>query len=222
MVAHQDTVYDSEKGYLASPGKLASIVSRAPAHFPWESANKGVSISIKLDAEPSSEVAPSISDNVSNAPENGTSPALISTVSPSVKTPVGEASKAVVSQMAVNAATGIAADAVAAGKGVIDTAQGKLAVVGALAQTPTELGNLVKPGMDVAIQKAVDSGVTIDKAMPSAVFSGKDGVNSIAAVIKDTTAATAALTQSLQQSKDQLIASGVLTGNETSTSGATG
>ena len=220
LSAHTDTVYDSEKGYLASPGKLTSIVSRAPAHFPWEAAGKGIAIDIKLDAPETTTSVPTMASDV--APSKTTSPALISTVSSSIKTPLGEATKAVTSQMAVNAATGLASEAVKTGMGIVDTANGKLAVVGALAQTPKELGALLKPGSDIAIQKAIDSGADISKAMPSAVFSGKDGVNNLNALTKDNTAAVNTFTSSLDEAKKKLISTGVLKGNETSTSGATG
>jgi hypothetical protein len=44
--AHTDTLFDKDKGWLAAPGYLLSIVSRAPAHSPWASANQGVDVKI--------------------------------------------------------------------------------------------------------------------------------------------------------------------------------
>lgn len=46
LVAHTDTLFDKGKGWLASPGYLLSIVSRAPAHTPWASANQGVDVKV--------------------------------------------------------------------------------------------------------------------------------------------------------------------------------
>jgi hypothetical protein len=46
LVAHTDTLFDKVKGWLASPGYLLSIVSRAPAHTPWASANQGVDVKV--------------------------------------------------------------------------------------------------------------------------------------------------------------------------------
>ena len=46
IVAHTDTLFDKIKGWLAAPGYLLSIVSRAPAHSPWASANQGVDVKI--------------------------------------------------------------------------------------------------------------------------------------------------------------------------------
>ena len=46
IVAHTDTLFDATKGWAASPGYLLSIVSRAPAHSPWASANQGVNVTV--------------------------------------------------------------------------------------------------------------------------------------------------------------------------------
>jgi len=46
VVAHTDTLFDKIKGWLAAPAYLLSIVSRAPAHTPWASANQGVDVKV--------------------------------------------------------------------------------------------------------------------------------------------------------------------------------
>ena len=46
IVTHTDTLFDKIKGWLAAPGYLLSIVSRAPAHSPWSSANQGVDVKV--------------------------------------------------------------------------------------------------------------------------------------------------------------------------------
>ena len=46
LVAHTDTLFDKIKGWLAAPAYLLSIVSRAPAHAPWASANQGVNVKV--------------------------------------------------------------------------------------------------------------------------------------------------------------------------------
>ena len=50
LVAHTDTLFDDTKGFAAAPGKLMSIVSRAPAHSPWASAGQGVDIKVSYNA----------------------------------------------------------------------------------------------------------------------------------------------------------------------------
>jgi hypothetical protein len=46
IVAHTDTLFDKVKGWLAAPAYLLSIVTRAPAHTPWASANQGVDVKV--------------------------------------------------------------------------------------------------------------------------------------------------------------------------------
>ena len=46
IVAHTDTLFDKVKGWLAAPAYLLSIVTRAPAHAPWGSANQGVDVKV--------------------------------------------------------------------------------------------------------------------------------------------------------------------------------
>jgi hypothetical protein len=46
IVTHTDTLFDKIKGWLAAPGYLLSIVSRAPTHAPWSSANQGVDVKV--------------------------------------------------------------------------------------------------------------------------------------------------------------------------------
>jgi hypothetical protein len=54
-----DTLYDSEKGYMAAPGKLTTIASRAPAHAPWANAGQGVDVQVDLGADANFPDAPS-------------------------------------------------------------------------------------------------------------------------------------------------------------------
>ena len=59
LVAHTDTLFDDVKGFAAAPGKLMSIVSRAPAHSPWASAGQGVDVKVNFSASASLPSAPS-------------------------------------------------------------------------------------------------------------------------------------------------------------------
>lgn len=59
LVAHTDTLYDDVKGFAAAPGKLMSIVSRAPAHSPWASAGQGVDVKVNFGSGESLPGAPS-------------------------------------------------------------------------------------------------------------------------------------------------------------------
>jgi hypothetical protein len=63
LVAQTDTLFDATKGFLAAPGKLLSITSRAPAHVPWTNANQGVNVQVSLSADSQLPSAPSTAVN---------------------------------------------------------------------------------------------------------------------------------------------------------------
>ena len=222
---HTDTLFSSKAGYTPAPKKLSSIVSRAPAHFPWDAAGKGVDVTTDLNAPsnaptPPSSVVSQINANVPAAPDNPTTPSLQSTVPTVVATTTGSidapAASAMASQMAVTAATGPGGQAVQAGAGVVDTGTGLKASIGNFAATPSQLvdsGHL-KPGSDYAINASVASGLGLKAAMPPNLFTGKDGINNVDDLVKSTTAQTNIAVDSLNQAKTSLTKLGVLNGNE--------
>lgn len=230
VVAHTDTLGDAKKGYAPAPGKLASIVSRAPAHSPWAGAGQGVDVKVDIGAEASLPAAPAPAVVAANAaapeaPAEKTSESLAATVPPvdaASKTLDKATTGAVVSQMAVNAATGSATkDAVTSGVGFIKDAAGKVstAAVGALALTPSQLveSGHIKPGADKAINMALTSGKPLDVAMPSNVFTGKDGIGSLSSFMETTKNQIAPATALLKKGEDQLKSVGLLKGNESPT-----
>jgi len=85
VTSHADTLFDSAKGWAAAPGKLPSIVSRAPAHSPWINAGQGVAVSVNNNASanfpsPPSPTVAAANATTSAAPKNPPSPATLSTV----------------------------------------------------------------------------------------------------------------------------------------------
>ena len=85
ITSHADTLFDSGKGWAAAPGKLPSIVSRAPAHSPWINAGQGVAVSVNNNASanfpsPPSPTVAAANATTSAAPKNPPSPATLSTV----------------------------------------------------------------------------------------------------------------------------------------------
>jgi hypothetical protein len=227
LIAHTDTLYDSKKGYAAAPAKLQSIVSRAPAHSPWAAAGQGVDVKTDMSAEsqlpPSpSPAAKAVNNSASPTPPASTSPAVSATA------PVGQAASpsmdkattgAVVSQMSVNAATGPAKNAVAQTAGVVETQGTKVAAVGAMAMNPTQMAEagVIKPGADAAANKLIAEGKSLTEAMPTNVFTGKDGVKSVGDFAKNVPAQAAAATKLLGQAEGALKSTGVLTGKESPT-----
>jgi len=223
-IAHTDTLFDASVGFAPAPGKLMSIVSRAPAHAPWANWGQGVDVKVDLGAEGSLPSAPSASvAAVNNAvPPEPSSPVTVATAStaPNVG-PVSEAldsntTGAMVAATARDAATGPAANAVASGAGVVDTVSGKVAAVGTMAMTPAQLesANIIKPGSAPLVENAIKSGATIEKALPPNLFTGTNGVTNLPSFVKNPVAQVTAQVTNMQKSQTALTNAGVITGKE--------
>lgn len=232
-VKHTDTLYDEKKGFAAAPGKLTSITSRAPAHAPWLDANKGVDAKTTLSASanfppPASSQLDKINQSAPPAPLSPATPTVVTTVpnvaasnatnATSIDKPT---SNALVSQMAVNAATNpITSTAVKQSVGTL-LANGSpvSAIMGSTGLTPEQVATSghIKPGMEVAINAAIASGNTLENAMPATVWTGKDGVNSLNDFIKNQNVQVSATQTLLDKSKTALVSQGLLTGNESPT-----
>ena len=225
--AQTDTLFDKDKGFLAAPGKLLSVTSRAPAHAPWANAGQGVDVKVNIDAD--SQLPSSPSDSVSSATSTGISANTISTAAATVasvpnSTSISSAldtgtTNAVLGAAATCSATGAASDAVLQGAGVVQTANGAVASIGAYAQTPSQLMNsgILKPGTPTMINSLVGSGSNIASAMPSNVFSGQPGASTLTQFVSNPAAQTASMVNNMQQNNTALQVAGVLAGNESST-----
>jgi hypothetical protein len=230
IVAHTDTLYDETKGFAPAPGKLPSIVSRAPAHSPWANANQGVDVKVDMGASSNLPSAPSAGLAQVNTSTEGssitpTTPSVAATV-PNTKA-VSKAidtatTSAVISQMALNASTGLTKDAIKSGAGIVNVSGTKVASIGQLGLTPDQLvtAGILKPGSEVAINAAIQSGKTLSQAMPSNLFTGKDGINSLQNLISSTPAQTNAAISLMKKSESALQSAGLLTGKESGTQAA--
>lgn len=226
ITAHTDTLYDEEKGFIPSPGKLLSVVNRAPAHQPWVNANQGVDVKIDFSASTNLPSAPSetiarINTQATATDSISTNSALVSTV-PNLN-PVGNpldkvTTATLVSQMAVNAGTGATKNIIPQTAGVLDTNGQKVAVIGSLGLTPTQLedSGYFKPGSAVAINAAISNGKTLEQAMAPNVFTNKDGISNFNSLVKNQNAQASAAASLLGKSEMGLISEGVITGKESS------
>ena len=228
LIAHTDTLYDSKKGYAAAPAKLQSIVSRAPAHSPWAAAGQGVNVKTDMSAEAAMPSEPSPAAKAVNAaaaptPATPTSSSVAATAPVSAQAPSSGVDKAtnstVVSQMSVNAAAGAAKDAVAKTAGVVEVAGTKIASVGAMAMNPTQMveAGVLKPGADTIANKLVAEGKSLTQAIPTNMFTGKDGVKSVGDFAKNVTAQAGAATALLGKAEKALKATGLISGKESPT-----
>lgn len=222
--AHTDTLFDATKGYAAAPGKLLSIVSRAPAHAPW--ANWGQGVDVKTSTNASSELpsppAPAVAKT--NAAVAGAAPATVTAATSATVPPVAAVSAAIdknttaamVGAVAKSAAEGPAKAAVAAGAGVVQTAQGAVAAVGSLAQTPQQLqdAGIIKPGAAALVNSLVQGGANVTAAMTNNLFTGKPGAETLTKLVQNTGAQVQAQVELFQKSQTALTSAGVMTGKE--------
>jgi hypothetical protein len=228
IVAHTDTLNDATKGWLAAPGKLLSIVSRAPAHAPWASANQGVDVKVNNNASAALPAAPSPAVAAANASAGSaevTAPvsvAVASTVPPSsaISAALDKNTTAIMAaQTSTLAAKGLAADAVKLGAGVVKTANGDVAAVGAMAQSAAQLeaGGVIKPGAAALVEKNIKDGMSVAKALTPNLFTGKDGATNLASYVNNPVAQVATQVATFTQAQTALVQTGLITGKESGT-----
>jgi len=227
IVAHTDTLNDATKGWVAAPGKLLSIVSRAPAHAPWASASQGVDVKVNNNASAALPAAPSPAVAAANAgagaPTNPVTAAVASTVPPSSAISAAldkNVTGTMVAQLSTLAATGPAAAAVKLGAGIVQTAAGPVAAIGAMAQSAAQLeaGGFIKPGAAALVDNLVQGGKTVQQALTPNLFTGKDGAASLTSYVNNPVAQVAGAVQTLQQAQSALTTTGLITGKESGTS----
>lgn len=133
LITQTDTLHDEQKGFIAAPGKLLTVTTRTPAHYPWSNAGQGVDVKTTLDAVKSLPVTPSSGVQKANQEgvASGATPPAIATVAsaPDTKTISKSMDKtvtnAVMGSVATGAATGVAKSAVRSGAAIVDTATSK-------------------------------------------------------------------------------------------------
>lgn len=244
IIAQTDTLYDQEKGFMAAPAKLLTIASRAPAHAPWANAGQGVNVKTKLDAASALPAAPSPA--VENTAKAGIvtnpQPPAVATVASTPPAPPASASMdkgttaAAISSVATTTATGPAAAAATQGAAAVPAPPGgatdKVAAVGPLGLTPTQMVNsgTLKPGADTLINGLVSAAkeVTtvasaisgaindIEEAFPSTLFTAVPGANDLTNFVVDVAAQTNSLVNNMQKTQNVLTDIGVLSGKESS------
>jgi len=229
LVAQTDTLFDQSKGFMAAPGKLLTITSRAPAHAPWANAGQGVDIKTSMNANDNLPAPASSAISAVNQAAQTTNPippaAATVASAPSAIPPVSAAigkntTAAAIAQTATQAAQGPLAAATTQGAAIIQTAQGKVAAVGALAQTPSqlELGGVLKPGASTIVNTLVQSGANVEHSFSSSVFSGSiPGAANLTSLVQNTNAQATAVVTTYQKAQTALGAAGALTGKEAAT-----
>ena len=227
VMAQTDTLFDKSKGWAAAPGKLLTIVSRAPAHSPWANANQGVDVQSNNDSDASLPAAPSasvatVNNTITSSPTAPTDTSLIATV-PDASAASGSLDASTTASMIGATAATAAATApsvIQAGTGITKDAAGNVtAAVGTLAQTPAQLetAGILKPGAGATINRLVQNGTSVTDAMTPNLFTGKAGAQSIESYVKNTAAQISAQISNIQSAQAGLTQSGVITGKESPT-----
>jgi hypothetical protein len=224
IVAHTDTLRDQEKGYIPAPGKLPSIVTRAPAHMPWLNANQGVDVKTNLSADANLPAAPSrnlqqTNNSVSTTNITPTTPALTATVPQSVNSDSESGTSALVSQAAVAASVGPAATAVASGAGIVSVNGINTASIGSLGLNPAQLekAGIIKAGSSVAVNALIQQGKPLSAALPNNVFTGKDGIRTLSQFVGSSDAQAKTMESLLDQGKTDLVNANLISGKESLT-----
>lgn len=237
LITQTDTLHDEQKGFIAAPGKLLTVTTRTPAHYPWSNAGQGVDVKSTLDAVKSLPVTPSSGVQKANQEglASGAQPPAIATIAsaPDTKTISKSVDKtvtnAVMGSVATSAATGVAKQAVTAGAAIVRSTggvingEGNIVAVGTYAQTPTQLvnANILKPGADTLINGlAQRAGATVESIMPKGLFTGKPGAVDLKSFMSDTASQTTAMITTMQKAQNTLGKIGALTGKEAPTQSA--
>lgn len=224
LVAHTDTLGDATKGFAAAPGKLLSVVSRAPAHAPWSNANQGVDVKTTTSASQALPKAPTPALAVANSatattPATPVTPAVAATVPASAAVSPAldkNVTSTMVGAVAANAAAA-APSVVKTGTGTVTDAVGQIvAAVGSLAQTPQmlEAAGVLKSGSATLINGIVAGGGNVTSAMTNNLFTGLPGAENLTALVKNIPAQVTAQVTNFQQSQVALTKVGAITGNE--------
>lgn len=225
QVAHTDTLHDAVKGYAAAPGLLLSIVSRAPAHAPWASANQGVDVKVTSSASatlptPPSPTIQAANSAVADAPNTPVSSSIAATVPP--VTPISQSLDKNVTATMIASTSGAAAvktpDVVTTGSGVITDKTGNLnAAVGSFAMTPQQMetAGVIKPGAAALVTGLVQNGSNVPAAMTNNLFTGVPGAQNLGAFKQNISSQVDAQIQNFQQAQTGLTKAGAITGNET-------
>lgn len=226
-IAHTDSLFDKIKGWAAAPAALLSIVSRAPAHAPWAGANQGVDVKINNNADANFPSAPSPAIAAANnatpaTPAIPVSPSVASTVpitNPISKALDNNATTALIGQLATTAQSipGVAA-AIQTGAGIVQQGGANIAAIGSMAQTfgQLETAGVIKAGSAALASSLIQSGKTVQQALPSSMFTGQPGATNLNTYINNPIAQIQTAVAGLQVAQTIATKSGLMTGSESS------
>ena len=106
-----------------------------------------------------------------------------------------------------------------AGGGIVNNNGSKTAVLGKLGHSPTQLeeAGVLKPGSSSVVNSLIQNNKSLDQAIPTNLFTGKDGIININAYNQSGIAQAATQVQLMNNGFNQLQSTGILTGKESPT-----
>lgn len=224
---HDDTLFDINKSFVAAPGKVPSICTRVPAHYPWTRANEGVDISVELSAD--ANFPPDPTNGVANVNQAalGTG-GQVANPSTTAQVPgfgtqsIGgsldpETTNAMLGQVATNVRNGPGGTQVATKGYAVITENGvKKVIIGNYGQTPEQLeaAGVIKAGSAKTINSVVQQGKDPRLAFTDNMFTGVGGVNNFNQLISSPTVQTESAVNSLKTSYSTLQQAGAIEGTE--------
>ena len=224
IIAHTDTLFDKTKGFAAAPGKLLSIVTRAPAHAPWANAGQGVDVKVDLGADSNLPASPSadtaavnkVASTVGGTPVSVATTATMPTTSAISAALDKNTTGALLGASALSAATGPLSAAASTGTAIATVNGVKTLGVGAFAQSATQMvsANILKPGSDKLVNSLISSGANVTQALPSSLFTGKTGGENLTNYVNNVAVQAGAQVTNLQAAQTALTTGGVITGKE--------
>ena len=261
VTAQTDTLFDEAVGWAAAPARLLSIASRAPAHYPWVNAGMGVDIRNSPNAADNLPAPSSPPVQQLNAQAEATipTPPAVATVASVPPVPASSptlgsgTTNAVLASTATAAAEGPAAEATAAGAGVVkkpgsslisginsalkvaaavgggiaairqltsaSSAGQALVAVGAFGQSADQLSRsgVLKPGSESLVNGLATAGKTLTNTLPTSVFTGKAGAESVEQLAANTDAQATAAVNIMTVAQQELTRAGVINGSESTT-----
>ena len=229
--ALSDTLSDDVKGFVAAPGKLKSITSRAPAHAPWANAGQGVNVKTSLNASDALPARPGsvvdktnlVASQTTTGDNQVTTPSIaampnINPISASLDKNTTSALLCTLQDTAAN--NPLTASVVLQGAGVVEDAAGtKTAVLGSFAATPTalEIGNIIKPGSALLVNKLVQQNFDVANALPKNLFTGIKGTTDLNSFVNNSDAQVGAQLAVCQKTQTQFTNMGLISGKESPT-----
>lgn len=217
-----DTTFSPNKGWMnPSPDPLVTIASRAPTHWPYFAAGKGVDVKTG-SAQPASQPVPApgiaaAAAAAANIPVAKTGPALVATA-PSVAKVVAPGGP----NLTPPIAQGMLSQQAVAAQAMSATQKVQNGIVGTAGSTISQLaapGQSIKPGADALIKSIQTQvpGIPSDKAASKALMTGNFGVGSFGNLDKNIAAQTSAVMGAFGQGMAGLKKAGVISGTEGAT-----